>query len=410
MPSIARVGAVEPLESTGCVNGVESSSAAVQSSPETSQSDKDSFSQIMNLVVTQDPVAEESNPEPTAGEQIEITEKSGKKLPAELPDINPVGSIAEELQELLVEPREILAKNSELTFKLEFPEQLVADEAEKLPSAVVNQLPETDMQALSAALAAMMQGQPLQPSQLLSENVAGQSSSQDFKAKSLTNEGAQYLGQLKSADQLALALGEVKSEVAPSDLGANEFSGLLLEGTKSDSPNEQSAWLSDGESGNYSFAAAELRSSKAIALPQLQLTTPVYQPDWAEQFKGKIQWLMDQQVSGAKIILDPPELGSVQVDISHSSELTQITFTVATPAIKDLLEANLARLKSVLPPESGANVQVDVRQQQHQQQSQGFFADSTLETQQSTQPKPVRTSAIESHFAGRPQGLLDHYV
>jgi hypothetical protein len=155
---------------------------------------------------------------------------------------------------------------------------------------------------------------------------------------------------------------------------------------------------------------SEARSAKPMLPPTLvHLSTPVYKPEWVEQFHGRIQWLVDQQVSSAQVILDPPELGPVQVDIAHTAESTQITFTVNNAAIKELLDANMARLKSVMPASENQSVQVDVRQQQQQQQqAQGQTPQVELERRLPIADKTV--IAFESDFVGRPQGLLDHYV
>ena len=167
-----------------------------------------------------------------------------------------------------------------------------------------------------------------------------------------------------------------------------------------------------------SRAPAESRSIKQ-ALPSavvMQLPSPVYKPEWVDQFHGRIRWMVDQQVSSAQVIIDPPELGPMQVDIARTADNgTQITFTVNNLAIKELLDANMLRFKSVLASGENPSVQVDVRQQQQQQeQRQGQASASQLELERrypAAERSSDRSSNMrESYFIGRPKGLLDHYV
>jgi hypothetical protein len=57
------------------------------------------------------------------------------------------------------------------------------------------------------------------------------------------------------------------------------------------------------------------------------------------------------------------------------------------------------------------SVQVDVRQQhQHQQQNNGQAQGTQLEFERRYPEIEALSTPVESHFMGRPQGLLDHYV
>ncbi len=154
----------------------------------------------------------------------------------------------------------------------------------------------------------------------------------------------------------------------------------------------------------------ESRHSKQLLPPvMVQLSTPIYKPEWVDQFHGRIRWLVDQQVSSAQVIIDPPELGPMQVDIARAADnSTQITFTVNNLAIKELLDANMSRFKSGLASGENQSVQVDVRQQHQQQQEQARTPLLELERRWPAVEQPL--TGFESHFVGRPQGLLDHYV
>jgi flagellar hook-length control protein FliK len=160
--------------------------------------------------------------------------------------------------------------------------------------------------------------------------------------------------------------------------------------------------------------SAEAKSNKDAPSSAVvtQLSASVYKPEWVDQFHGRVRWMVDQQISSAQVIIDPPELGPMQVDIARTADNgTQITFTVNNLAIKELLDANISRFKNMLTADQLHSVQVDVRQQhQHQQQNNGQAQGTQLEFERRYPEIEALSTPVESHFMGRPQGLLDHYV
>jgi flagellar hook-length control protein FliK len=70
-------------------------------------------------------------------------------------------------------------------------------------------------------------------------------------------------------------------------------------------------------------------------------------PSWHEAFAGRVQWLVDNQVGEARIKLNPPELGAIDVKISHVDEKSFVQLTAASPAARDELAHGLHRLREL---------------------------------------------------------------
>jgi flagellar hook-length control protein FliK len=92
-------------------------------------------------------------------------------------------------------------------------------------------------------------------------------------------------------------------------------------------------------------APSPTAASAPSALPQAPVDTSA--PRWHEAFAGRVQWLVDQRVGEARIKLNPPELGAVDVKISLVEDKTYVQLTAATAAARDELAQSLPRLREL---------------------------------------------------------------
>jgi flagellar hook-length control protein FliK len=92
-------------------------------------------------------------------------------------------------------------------------------------------------------------------------------------------------------------------------------------------------------------AAPNAPTAPTVAAPSAPVD--VKTPDWHEAFAGRVQWLVDNQVGEARIKLNPPELGAIDVKISHVDEKSYVQLTAANPAARDELANGLNRLREL---------------------------------------------------------------
>lgn len=101
-------------------------------------------------------------------------------------------------------------------------------------------------------------------------------------------------------------------------------------------------WL---PSSSASAAAPNAPTTPTVAPPSAPVD--VRTPNWHEAFAGRVQWLVDNQVGEARIKLNPPELGAIDVKISHVDEKSYVQLTAANSAARDELANGLHRLREL---------------------------------------------------------------
>lgn len=90
-------------------------------------------------------------------------------------------------------------------------------------------------------------------------------------------------------------------------------------------------------------------SAHAPAQPAAAANAPVDMrtPDWQEAFANRVQWLAGRNGGEARITLNPPELGAVDVKVSLVEDKTYVQMTAATTAARDELAQHLPRLREL---------------------------------------------------------------
>ena len=96
------------------------------------------------------------------------------------------------------------------------------------------------------------------------------------------------------------------------------------------------------------LAAAEQQSRPVAAesrtVPQFDLSPEAD----IDQIAGRIRWLADQQVGEARIRLNPPELGALDIRLSVIDDETFVQISTQGAATRELLEGSIPRLRVLL--------------------------------------------------------------
>jgi flagellar hook-length control protein FliK len=101
-------------------------------------------------------------------------------------------------------------------------------------------------------------------------------------------------------------------------------------------------WLPAGHGSGTSAAATAAAHAPAPAA-SVDLRTP----NWQEAFASRVQWLVGSNAGEARITLNPPELGAVDVKVSLVDDKTYVQLTTATAAARDELSQSLPRLREL---------------------------------------------------------------
>lgn len=103
--------------------------------------------------------------------------------------------------------------------------------------------------------------------------------------------------------------------------------------------------------------------------------------EWGPQLGSRIITMVSNEIQQAKIHLDPPELGSLEIKLQVNQDQVTAQVQVQNPQVKEVLEASANRLREALQSQgmelSGFDVGSD--------SSQGFGGQAQPETEQATE-------------------------
>lgn len=159
--------------------------------------------------------------------------------------------------------------------------------------------------------------------------------------------------------------------------------------------------------------AKRLDSKIDPANPVLQSTrinTPFNKPEWGNAVNQRIMWLHNQEVSSAKIIMEPPELGPIEVHLKVQKEASQVMFYTHNTMVKEVLEASLPKLREMFESQGLNLTDADVHDQSRQQE---------FEQEKNTDNHSASNETVEEENGEHPESvwseakspvLVDYYI
>ncbi|PWG63652.1 flagellar hook-length control protein FliK [Sediminicurvatus halobius] len=164
-------------------------------------------------------------------------------------------------------------------------------------------------------------------------------------------------------------------------------------------------------------AARDAQSSTSRAdMPTLQpVRTPVNQPGFSQAVGESVLWMARNEVQQARIQLNPPGLGPLEVSLQLGEERASVHFNAHHAATREALAADMPRLRTMLAEGGFENVDVNVSSQERGTDgragtdSDGSQAGGTFRGQAAEgEGGELGVQDIAGHASGR--GLVDHYV
>ncbi len=94
-------------------------------------------------------------------------------------------------------------------------------------------------------------------------------------------------------------------------------------------------------------------------------------PNWSNELGDKMTWMVTSQKQQAELVLNPPQLGRIEVSLTVSGDQANAVFTSPNAAVREMIENSLPRLREIMAS-SGMNLgQADVGAQSSGQQQAG---------------------------------------
>nr|WP_249186666.1 flagellar hook-length control protein FliK [Pseudomonas sp. KB-10] len=195
----------------------------------------------------------------------------------------------------------------------------------------------------------------------------------------------------------AAALGQPPAAVAEpvavprplmtAEVGAQTASPLAMDEGIELKVLERLPSSTDSDRAAPGSAAANLAApAPAVAERPLKLHAP--QAQWGEQMLASLREHVDlqinQRIQNATIRLDPPELGSLEIFLSHESGRLSVQLSAANADVARLLQQTSERLRQELVGQNFVQVNVQVSadaqggRQQQQAQAQAWLAEDAV--------------------------------
>ena len=136
-------------------------------------------------------------------------------------------------------------------------------------------------------------------------------------------------------------------------------------------------------SGGAGNAANEMVSSQLLQPNQVTSQSNIQQglnlrSDFSPNLALRIQWIFQQALSSAEIMMDPPELGPLSVKMQHRGGETNIVFQVNNQQTKEMIEDNLPKLKELLEEQGIALGDTQIKQNQQQEDQEKSDSSPTV--------------------------------
>lgn len=154
------------------------------------------------------------------------------------------------------------------------------------------------------------------------------------------------------------------------------------------------------------FGATQFQLQAASGQAQV-VNLPVQHEGWREAFNHQVTLLVARKEQSAEIILHPPQLGPVEIQINLSADQASIVFTAAQQETRQALEDALPRLKEMLAEQGIKLGETTVGAQSESRSGFKERAD-THSSQAGTAPGDSEAEQIIK--IDKPRGLIDLFV
>src|SRR6202011_1534805 len=83
----------------------------------------------------------------------------------------------------------------------------------------------------------------------------------------------------------------------------------------------------------------------------------------------RVSWMVDNNLNGAKLQVNPPQLGPIEVQIAVQGNHAHVWLTSHSAVTRDALESSSPKLREMLGAQGFGQVSVDISQRSYQERS-----------------------------------------
>jgi flagellar hook-length control protein FliK len=168
----------------------------------------------------------------------------------------------------------------------------------------------------------------------------------------------------------------------------------------------------NGDAGAVQFSGSSPAATEAVGaaspMPTLKVGASVDSAGFGQGLAAQVSLMLDGNLSSAKLQVNPPALGPIEVRIALQGDHAQVWLTSHSTLTRDALESSSPNLRDMLSSQGFAQVSVDISQRSFQERSsQSQTYDSTPQFERTDERAPELSSAAAVRAA---VGILDAYA
>ncbi|WP_396587199.1 flagellar hook-length control protein FliK [Bermanella sp. R86510] len=235
---------------------------------------------------------------------------------------------------------------------------------EPLPSKILD--PQNQVQSQVHMQAQVAQNSPL-------------SAGFSLKELNLTPQQPTTMPEMQTSAEMRSASTQLSGQISEMQTQQLAAANQLVTESTTDKLEGMDEGLLQNSTSNLAAKSTTPKQGQALGSNQFEqqlqnkLDVPPNDPKWSEQVAKRVTVMVNDQVQSARIQLDPPELGSLEVKVKVQQDQVSVSFNSNNQQVRDALEAQSPRLRELLNQQGVELGSMDVSSQNQQQQgdSQG---------------------------------------
>jgi flagellar hook-length control protein FliK len=214
------------------------------------------------------------------------------------------------------------------------------------------------------------------------------------------------MAHVAAASTSAAATAATVASIAQA-LSASAGAGAADKRSRSNGPDSTLS----GASNDGSVGAAQLltsnTSSDSAPTPTFKIAAGVDTAQFGQGVADRVSLMMDSNLTNAKLQVNPPALGPIEVRIALQGGHAQVWLSSHSALTRDALESSSAKLREMLGSQGFSQVSVDISQRSFQERSPPSHAYETAPSVGADSPALAQVPVSMSRSAS---GLLDAYA
>jgi flagellar hook-length control protein FliK len=214
---------------------------------------------------------------------------------------------------------------------------------------------------------------------------------------------------MQAAASTAAAVTAATAASIAQAISATAGAGAADKHSRDNAPDSTAAGVAnDGTAGAAQLlSASSSTSSTDTPTPAFKIPAGVDSTEFGQGVADRVSLMMDSNLTSAKLQVNPPALGPIEVRIALQSGHAQVWFTSHSAVTRDALESSAPKLREMLGAQGFGQVSVDISQRSFQDRpppSKGYEAMPATGRQATA---VVESPSAHSRIAN---GLLDAYA